>query len=401
MAIIDQLMPCSSNDPSTLGAFDKVIDQYLRYSTETMSALESIQANDPGFAMGHLFRGYQLKMASDPRFVSAIDQSIQATERAASNPREHAHLAALKAWRHDDTRKTSAILDEILSEHPTDLIALKAANHLHFYRGDAQAMRRAIQESLPHWPDDHPWRSFVLGMLAFGHEECGHYTEALDYGQAAVEAEPLDMWGAHAVAHVHQMQENFDTGIAWIDCCLPNWANTNNFSNHLVWHKALMLSDLDQPEQALSLFDTALVDCLGDDFYLDVCNAASLLWRLEMKGLDLEGRWAALAPYYHRVKDQELVFIALHYLMVAVKNSDQAEINNALDNLNRWAQQPQEQGRICSTIGLDTAKALIDFSQGQGKRGADLLASVQPDLHAIGGSHAQRALFTDFIQHYS
>lgn len=401
MAIINQLMPCSSHDPATLTAFDGVIDQYLRYSTQTLSTLEGIQANDPTFALGHLFRGYQLKMASDPRFSQPLEQSLQAAEQTAGNAREQAHAAALKAWQRNDTNKTSAILGEILAADPTDLIALKAANHLHFYRGDAHAMLGAIQNSLPHWPQDHPWRSFIVGMQAFGFEECGDYDQALACGQAAVAAEPLDMWAAHAVAHVHQMRGDFKAGIGWIDDCLPSWAQTNNFSNHLIWHKALMLIDFGQAEQALTLFDEALVDCLKDDFYLDVCNAASLLWRLEMKGLDLGERWEMLRPYYHRAEDQELVFIALHYVMVAVKNGDQRIIEAALSNLQRWAQLPQEQGRICHAVGLETAKALVDLAQGSAERGVDQLMSLAPELQQIGGSHAQRALFTDFIHHYS
>ena len=401
MAIINQFMPCSSQDNATLAAFDGVIDQYLRYSTQTMSTLEVIQGNDPDFALGHLFRGYQLKMASDPRFSQPLAQSLQAAEQTAGNAREQAHVAALKAWHSNDTDKTSAILGEILTTDPTDLIALKASNHLHFYRGDAKAMLRAIQDSLPHWPQDHPWRSFIVGMQAFGFEECGDYNQALACGHAAVDAEPLDMWAAHAVAHVHQMQGDFEAGIDWIDDCLPSWAQTNNFSNHLIWHKALMLIDLDQAEQALKLFDEALVDCLTDDFYLDVCNAASLLWRLDMKGLDLGERWSSLTPYYHRAQDQELVFIALHYFMVAVKNGDQDIIEKALSNLSRWAQQPEEQGRVCRAVGLETGKALIDLTQGTAQRGVDQLISLEPELHRIGGSHAQRALFKDFIHHYS
>lgn len=400
MAIINQLMPCSSSDPETLSAFDGVMDQYLRYSTQTMSTLEGIQANDPDFALGHLFRGYQLKMASDPRFMQPIEHSIQAAARTAGNAREQAHVAALKAWQRNDTDKASALLGEILGADPTDLIALKASNHLHFYRGDAQAMLAAIQDSLPHWPQDHPWRSFIIGMQAFGYEECGDYDAALACGRAAVEAEPLDMWAAHAVAHVHQMQGNVVAGIGWIDDCLPSWTQTNNFSNHLIWHKALMLIDNGQAEVALRLFDDTLVDCLADDFYLDVCNAASLLWRLEMKGLDLGERWAWLAPYYHRAQDQELVFIALHYVMVAVKNGDQDIVKAALSNLSRWAQQPEEQGRICRAVGLETAQALLDLTQGSAQRGVDQLMSLAPELHQIGGSHAQRALFTDFIHHY-
>ena len=96
-------------------------------------------------------------MASDPRFSQPLEQSLQAAEQTAGNAREQAHVAALKAWQRNDTNKTSAILGEILAADPTDLIALKAANHLHFYRGDAHAMLGAIQNSLPHWPQASAW----------------------------------------------------------------------------------------------------------------------------------------------------------------------------------------------------------------------------------------------------
>jgi hypothetical protein len=87
--------------------------------------------------------------------------------------------------------------------------------------------------------------------------------------------------------------------------------------------------------------------------------------------------------------------------MVAVKNGDQDIIEKALSNLSRWAQQPEEQGRVCRAVGLETGKALIDLTQGTAQRGVDQLISLEPELHRIGGSHAQRALFKDFIHHYS
>ena len=39
MAVIDQTIPYSADDPSTLTQFDAVIDQYLTYSTTTLSTL--------------------------------------------------------------------------------------------------------------------------------------------------------------------------------------------------------------------------------------------------------------------------------------------------------------------------------------------------------------------------
>ena len=400
MALINSAMSCSAGVSSSLDDFDNVIDHYLRYSPDTLTLLDTLHQQDPEFAMGHVFKGYQLKMASDPRLLPALDQSIAAARASAVHPREQAHVAVLDAWRRDNSRQASDALASILADHPTDLIALKAANHLHFYRGDAEGMRTEILASLPHWPKDHPWRNFVLGMLSFGHEECGDYKAAQHYGEAAVDAEPLDMWAAHAVAHVHQMQGTYAEGITWIEQCGKQWTHTNNFGHHLTWHKALMLLARGQTEAALEVYDRELLDCLQDDFYLDICNAASLLWRLDLAGIALGERWQVLLDYVHRCYDQELVFISLHYLIVAAKNHDQRAIDQAMSNLKAWSLRPIEQGEVCNTVGLAIATAIVDLTSGHQARGLAVLAKALPELHLIGGSHAQRELFFDVSQHY-
>ncbi len=401
MAIIDQTTPYSADDPETLTQFDRVIDQYLTYSTTTMTTLEQIQAQDPNFVMGHVFRGYQLKSASDPRFLTAIDQSLIAAQAAGGTDREQLHIQALDAWRQDDTLTVTAILDQILIKDPTDLIALKAANHLHFYRGDVARMRDSIERSLPHFPQDHPWRSFVVGMLSFGHEECGNYSDALACGEAAVAEQPMDMWAAHAVGHVHEMQKTYSAGIDWLEACDRHWDQTNNFRNHLIWHKALMFIGQDRLDEALNLYDQELTDCLNDDFYLDVCNAASLLWRLEMKGIDVEDRWFALTDYQHRANDQELLFIALHYLMIQVRTASKTAKQTMMAPFELWSRGEQEQGQLCQRIGTDLASGIIHIAGEDPALGVRHLEKALPELQSLGGSHAQRMLFTDFIQHYA
>ena len=401
MAVIDQTIPYSADDPSTLTQFDAVIDQYLTYRTTTMSTLEQIQAQDPNFVMGHVFRGYQLKSASDPRFLGAIDQSLSAARAAGGTAREQQHIEALAAWRHDDTRTVTAILDQILVNDPSDLIALKAANHLHFYRGDVARMRDSVARSLPHFPQDHPWRSFVLGMLSFGHEECGDYSDALACGEAAVAAEPMDMWAAHAVGHVHEMQKNYSAGIEWLEQCDRHWDQTNNFRNHLIWHKALMFIGQNRLSEALHLYDQELTDCLSDDFYLDVCNAASLLWRLEMKGIDVGDRWLALTDFQHRTTDQELLFIALHYLMIQARTTGKAADPALIAPFELWSDGSMEQAKLCQRIGTDLASGIIHIASEEPAVGVHYLQKALPELQSLGGSHAQRALFTDFIQHYA
>ena len=47
-------------------------------------------------------------------------------------------------------------------------------------------------------------------MQSFGLEESGEYPEAETFGRRAVEINSEDVWAAHAVTHVMQMQSRFD-----------------------------------------------------------------------------------------------------------------------------------------------------------------------------------------------
>ena len=72
--------------------------------------------------------------------------------------------------------------------------------------------------------------------------------------------------------------------IQWMQDMMPHWRSCNNFKFHLYWHKALMHLGKTDYEPALAVYDDYLAGALGDDFYLDACNAASLLWRLKWQG---------------------------------------------------------------------------------------------------------------------
>ena len=138
---------------------------------------------------------------------------------------------------------------------------------------------------------------------------------------------------------------------------------------------------------------------LKDDFYLDVCNASSLLHRLEMRGLDMASRWGGLAAYRHRITDQELIFITLHYNMIAARIGDNESLTRGLQSVKAWSAEPIEQGVVCETVGQDLALALQAQGEGDKERAATLLKDSFDALPSIGGSHAQRALFHELAAH--
>jgi hypothetical protein len=195
-----------------------------------------------------------------------------------------------------------------------------------------------------------------------------------------------------------QMESRFNDGIDWASKLLPTWKETNNFVFHIHWHHALFHLGQNNLEAALGIYDAQLAAPLKDDFYLDVCNAASLLWRVEMLGGNVADRWQALQDYSARTADDELVFCTLHYLMAPARLGDSKRIEQALSDIENWKHQSSTQAAIVSEVGEPLARAICDLGAGRYADAAAQISALSPSLHKIGGSHAQRHLFDDMQQ---
>ncbi|MFT7687014.1 MAG: hypothetical protein ACI9FB_002363, partial [Candidatus Azotimanducaceae bacterium] len=179
------------------------------------------------------------------------------------------------------------------------------------------------------------------------------------------------------------------------------WSDANNFVFHLHWHKALFHIGNNANEKALEIYDEQLKQAEGDDFYLDICNSTSLLWRLEMLDIDVGNRWQSLAAYAeNRVCDDELVFSTLHYLMIPARLKDKDMTDKAYRHFKDWSREDTNQGQVCRDVGLSLADSIIQFGSGDYAAAHQTLKGVQSDIKLIGGSHAQRNLFDNF-NHYA
>ncbi|MFT7244145.1 MAG: hypothetical protein ACI82A_001495 [Candidatus Azotimanducaceae bacterium] len=378
--------------------FEHILSLYLTSKKTVMPALDKLLVRDPEMPMAHLMRSYLLKLSSDPRFSDSARASLKTAQKLPMNQRERLHGATLVSWFDGDTIKTTALLEQLLVNFPLDILALRVAHHLHFYSGNAEEMCQSIARVAHQYHSDHPFNGFVMGMHSFGLEELGDYLQAEKLGRMAVELNHDDQWAAHAVAHVMQMQSRFEDGVEWTANLLPTWQDSGNFIFHVHWHQALFQLGQENLDAALAIYDEQLAAPLKDDFYLDVCNAASLLWRIEMLGGDVADRWQALQAYSARSKDEELIFCTLHYLMAPARLGDQKRIQQALQQLDHWKQQQSTQASIVAEVGEPLAHAICDFGAGRFEQAAAKLSTISPKIYKIGGSHAQRALFDDMRQ---
>ena len=154
---------------------------------------------DPDFAMGHCLQAALIVTSTDPSLVPMLAASIEAVEALGkrANDRERAHAAAARKWLEGDFAGSVRAYGDILLEYPRDLLALQVAHVGDFLLGASTMLRDRIAQVLPHWDASVPGYGYVLGMHAFGLEECACVFAGRGHRPARAGAEcPRSMGGS-------------------------------------------------------------------------------------------------------------------------------------------------------------------------------------------------------------
>lgn len=376
-------------------AFDKLIVSYLSINASAGPNLKATLELDPEMPLANAMKCYFfMLMATGPLQQRAQKAAAEARTLAENaTPRERMHIDAAEHWANGRKRAAIATWEAILVENPLDVLALRLAHHGHFYEGDGQNLRDTVARRLFAWTPDTPGYGYVKGMQAFGHEETHDYETALKAGVEAVEHIPENPWAIHAVAHVHEMRDDPDSGIDWIKKNESGWTTANNFRYHVWWHRMLMHLDRGEYDEVFRLYDEDLWDPESDE-YLDLVNDAAVLLRLELHGKDVGDRWQALAEKCKgHTHDQSLAFIDVHHAisLSAAGHGDEKEL---LDAMQAYAESHgDDNARVTDAIGLPVARAMVAYRAGEYDSVVETLLPIRYHLFKLGGSHAQRDLF--------
>ena len=79
---------------------------------------------------------------------------------------------------------------------------------------------------------------------------------------------------------------------------------------------------------------------------------------------------------------------------------DETTVSNAMKHFESWSEEKTSQGEVCRKVGLPLAHSIVELGQGNYKSATERLSSIKDDIYLIGGSHAQRHLFDDLLNHY-
>jgi len=389
-------LPVTTANQKAIEAFDGTLVAYLRFGNDIGDLLKSTYAEDSEMVLANVLRGYFMHMMGMRVLVPKAQQALTMAERgvADATPREQLHVKALKAWCDLDLAGATAAWEESIQDYPMDVLAVKMLHYTHFYMGDAANLRDSVGRVWHAWEgrEDLATYGYMLSLRAFGLEETGDYSNAETLGKAAVNINESDAWAVHTVAHVCEMEDRRQDGLAWLEA-KGGYENWNNFRYHLAWHRALMLYEVGDYDAVLELYDDGIFDPKSDE-YLDLTNSISLLARLEMAGVDIGDRWQSLGEKAKgRVDDKLLAFVDAHF-MWALAESDAAAAEAYRASIDNYRDEHDDTyAHIAQGVGHDLCAALAAYKAKDFEDCIRLLEPVRYHVTSIGGSNAQRDLF--------
>jgi tetratricopeptide (TPR) repeat protein len=353
--------------------------------------IERVLADDPQCVFGHCLRAALIVRADDAGARSALAASVAAIEAACPDKDDPArrHAAAARAWLDDDPALAVERYGAIVVDWPRDILALVVAHALDFRLGRRRTMRDRLAKVLPHWEAAVPGFASVLAMYAFALEENGQYRRAEKIAHRALRLDPRHPGAVHVIAHVMEMQGRAHEGLAFLAATEPAWVEGTAFSIHLAWHRALFQLEVNNPELALATYDAQIANAYLSDIST-LADASALLWRLQLRDIEVSGRWRLLAD---RWEMQTLAGARPFYVVHAMMAFAAARRTNAAMRLFGTLGHTHTSSHSSSfpedALAPPFCEALLAFASNDYAACVEWLARVRHIAHRCGGSLAQ------------
>jgi tetratricopeptide (TPR) repeat protein len=384
--------PLTGANTKALELYESAICQFNCYVGDPVATVDNAIAESPDFAMAIALKAYLLLSSMERGPVPQAAELLAKLHKLKLNDRERRHAAAVACLVDGAFNRASERLDDILIEDPHDIVALQMGHLLDFYRGDSRNLRDRVARVLAEWNQQMPGYHALLGMHAFGLEETGDYARAEESARRAIQLNTRDGWAYHAVAHVMEMMGRYEDGAAFMRDNEAGWAPESFFQVHNWWHLALFRLEADQHAEVLKLYEGPIRG--GESaMVLDMVDAAALLWRLKLRGVDVGNRWDGIADRWQPlIEDKLYAFNDCHAVMALLGAGRMEQAERTVSILTETARKQSDNALMSRDVGLPLARALLAFEQGKYAATIDLLRPLRNIAQRFGGSHAQRDL---------
>jgi len=379
----------AAKNPDSLPRCEHALNLLLTHRGSPAIEVERVLADDPQCVLAHCLRAALIVRADDIGARSSLAASVVAIKAACPEVHEpaHRHAEAARAWLEGAPTLAVERYGAIVIDRPRDILALVVAHALDFRLGRRRMLRDRIADVLPEWSAGMPGYASVLAMYAFGLEENGQYRRAERMARRALAIDLSHPGAIHVVSHVMEMQGRTREGLAFLAASEPAWVDTGFFV-HLAWHRALFYLDANNLEAALATYD-AQIGKPGASDISALADASALLWRLQLRNIEVSERWRRLADQWemHTLAGAR-PFYVVHAMMAfaaAGRTSASARVLETLPRIHKQLSSslPEEE------LVLPFCEALLAFARSDYTPCVEWLVRVRHIAHHCGGSLAQ------------
>jgi tetratricopeptide (TPR) repeat protein len=400
-------LPLSTDSAEAALLFDRAVEHYLKFHADMPALVGKMLAADPHFVLGHCFKGYLLLSASNPAFEAEVAATLAAAEAGAATAteRERRHVAAFAAWACGALDRSFAIWGQLLDAYPTDLLAVRICDTSWFRHGQTAKILEQADRLAPRWSAELPGYDLFRTIWAFAHEEAGDTAGAERAVDEAIAQDRTNYFAHHVKAHVLEMECRPREGCDWLASQTAHWSLGNQLIHHLWWHRALMELELGELDAVLESYDQNIRNLdepmtkATPDHFIDLQNAPAVLWRLEQMGVDVGDRWRELADKAEaRIGHVGHPLLVPHLMMALAATGREEAAERFLDALREAAADTALwTAPAIGNVILPVCEAALAHRRCDHAGVVELLAPRREQIRLLGGSNAQRDLFTQML----
>ncbi len=392
--LLDQFEQEVSGSAATLAIWNKSVLDLLSMREDPITPLDEVAATDPSFVMGSVFTGtYRILGAGIPT-GSEIGRDLERARqrRHEASSQERAHIDALECMARGEFSRAATLWDQLVTQHPRDLMAARFAHDVYLHTGEIDHRLNSAEAALRPWSEGENGYGWLLGAYSFALEEAGRFPEAELAGHKALAANPHDCWALHSLAHVYEHLDAQTDALELLGSNQSWWVESNLLSEHIWWHLALRLLEDRNFGEALAIADDRLIE---SETAFRLADATSLLWRIELEGVDVGDRWERVVERWSDLNCfHTSAFIDVHAAMAFATAMSSSAASRFWAGVATPHFGHSENGEVLRGTTAQLIETIVAYRAGRVQDCEAGFGRVDSELQCIGGSRAQREIFT-------
>jgi tetratricopeptide (TPR) repeat protein len=378
-------LPLSTSSAIAAERYVQGVDLLLSYNLGAEERLTEAATADEGFALPHAAIALLAQAQGRVTVARAHAERARALVPGATH-RERRHVEAIALAVSGEGTRALALIREQVAEHPLDALLIFQGHSIIGFSGrpDREQERFTFLDGLASRYGDDWW---FLSAYSFVHHELQMFEQARRLSERSLQLYPRNAAASHNITHVFYETDDHGSGVHFLAGWLAGYERDAPYHTHLSWHLALHELAQGHYRRVMELYDSAISPAASQN-RITFFDSSSLLWRWQVYGCGAGPLpWSEVCRMAEAIAPGPgMAFADLHTALAYAAAGDDAAMSRLYDGLRDLDRKGHP---LAGTVVLPLAQGLDAFARGAYEDAITYIEPVAPEIHRIGGSHAQ------------